>query len=62
MSDPVLRVSILRCDAAKFALLREMMLDVEGRNIRVRFRALAQVRSDGGSNPLRRRKLAFHPS
>ena len=29
MSDPVMRVSILRCDAAKFALLREMMLDVE---------------------------------
>lgn len=29
MSDPVLRVSILRCDASKFALLREMMLEAE---------------------------------
>src|SRR3954451_20101727 len=29
MSGPVLRVSILRCDATKFALLRRMMLDVE---------------------------------
>ncbi|BCG77333.1 hypothetical protein [Mesorhizobium sp. 113-3-3] len=29
MSDPVTRVSILRCDAAKFALLREMMLEAE---------------------------------
>lgn len=29
MSDPVLRVSILRCDAAKFAFLRETMLEVE---------------------------------
>ncbi|WP_158924147.1 hypothetical protein [Acidisphaera sp. S103] len=29
MSDPVLRVSILRCDATKFALLQRMMLDAE---------------------------------
>lgn len=29
MSDPVMRVSILRCDATKFALLRKMMLDAE---------------------------------
>ena len=29
MSDSVVRVSIVRCDAAKFALLRRMMLDVE---------------------------------
>jgi hypothetical protein len=29
MSDSVVRVSILRCDATKFALLREMMLDAE---------------------------------
>lgn len=29
MSDPVVRVSILRCDAAKFALMRKMMMDSE---------------------------------
>ncbi len=29
MSDPVIRVSILRCDATKFALVRRMMLDAE---------------------------------
>lgn len=29
MSDPVIRVSVLRCDAAKFALLRRMMLEAE---------------------------------
>lgn len=29
MSDPVVRVSIVRCDAAKFALLRRMMVDSE---------------------------------
>ena len=29
MSDPVTRVSILRCDAPKFATLREMMLEAE---------------------------------
>ena len=29
MSDPVLRVSILRCDATKFGLLRRMMLEAE---------------------------------
>ncbi|AID33485.1 hypothetical protein ACVILI_000861 [Mesorhizobium sp. USDA 4775] len=29
MPDSVLRVSILRCDAAKFASLREMMVDAE---------------------------------
>jgi hypothetical protein len=29
MSDPVVRVSILRCDVTKFALLRTMMLDAE---------------------------------
>lgn len=29
MSDPVIRVSIIRCDAAKFALLRKLMVDVE---------------------------------
>lgn len=29
MSDPVVRVSILRCDAAKFARLRKMMVDAE---------------------------------
>lgn|SRR5690348_15434319 len=29
MSEPVIRVSIIRCDATKFALLRRMMLDVE---------------------------------
>ena len=29
MSDRVLRVSVLRCDATKFALLRGMMLEVE---------------------------------
>jgi hypothetical protein len=29
MSDPVIRVSIVRCDATKFALLRRMMLDAE---------------------------------
>ncbi len=29
MSNPVVRVSIARCDAAKFALLRRMMLDAE---------------------------------
>ncbi|UVK55956.1 hypothetical protein DBIPINDM_002530 [Mesorhizobium sp. AR02] len=29
MPDPVLRVSILRCDATKFALLRSMMLEAE---------------------------------
>ena len=29
MSDPVVRVSIVRCDATKFALLRRMMLDSE---------------------------------
>jgi hypothetical protein len=29
MSDPVVRVSILRCDVTKFALLRRMMLDTE---------------------------------
>ena len=29
MSDPVVRVSIVRCDASKFALLRRMMLDAE---------------------------------
>ena len=29
MSDSVVRVSILRCDATRFALLRRMMLDAE---------------------------------
>jgi hypothetical protein len=29
MSDSVVRVSIVRCDAAKFALLRRMMVDAE---------------------------------
>ncbi len=29
MSDSVIRISILRCDATKFAGLRKMMLDVE---------------------------------
>lgn len=29
MSDPVVRVSIVRCDASRFALLRRMMVDVE---------------------------------
>ena len=29
MSEPVVRVSIVRCDATKFALLRRMMLDAE---------------------------------
>ncbi len=29
MSDSVVRVSILRCDASRFALLRRMMLDAE---------------------------------
>lgn len=29
MPDQVMRVSILRCDAAKFASLRRMMLEVE---------------------------------
>ena len=29
MSDPVVRVSIVRCDAGKFALLRSMMLEAE---------------------------------
>ncbi len=29
MSDSVVRVSIVRCDAAKFALLRKMMVDAE---------------------------------
>ena len=29
MSDPVVRVSVVRCDAPKFARLREMMIDAE---------------------------------
>ena len=29
MFDPVVRVSIVRCDAANFALLRRMILDAE---------------------------------
>ncbi len=29
MSEPVIRVSIIRCDATRFALLRRMMLEAE---------------------------------